>query len=142
MKIVSSLCLILLCLGAIPPADILSSYQWRYRVIIMKADSAQNLYHQQKQLFEQNQAALDERDLVIIRLFDDHGLDAERNPLSKKDYDFLKAKYGAGNKSFRISLIGKDGGLKFAANRIVQPNELFAIIDQMPMRRQEMKRKQ
>jgi len=42
---------------------------------------------------------------------------------------------------FMVILIGKDGGEKFRQDRNVELKEIFNIIDAMPMRRQEMKKK-
>ncbi|MEM8700077.1 MAG: DUF4174 domain-containing protein, partial [Pseudomonadota bacterium] len=41
---------------------------------------------------------------------------------------------------FTVILFGLDGGEKFRADRIVAPSELEALIDLMPMRRQELRR--
>ena len=40
---------------------------------------------------------------------------------------------------FTLTLIGKDGGQKLTRDTVLAPDELFAIIDAMPMRRQEMR---
>lgn len=42
--------------------------------------------------------------------------------------------------SFALVLIGKDGGEKHRSDKVMSTEELFAIIDAMPMRRSEMKR--
>lgn len=41
--------------------------------------------------------------------------------------------------AFTLILVGKDGGEKFRSNRVTTADELFAIIDAMPMRRLEMR---
>jgi hypothetical protein len=38
-------------------------------------------------------------------------------------------------------LVGKDGGVKFRQDRILELKEIFRVIDAMPMRQQEMKKK-
>ena len=38
-------------------------------------------------------------------------------------------------------LVGKDGGVKFRQDRIVELKEIFRVIDAIPMRQQEMKKK-
>lgn len=40
---------------------------------------------------------------------------------------------------FKVRLIGKDGGEKLTSSAPVTMTELFALIDTMPMRREEMK---
>ena len=42
------------------------------------------------------------------------------------------------DQSFRILLIGKDGGIKYESNRSVSLIQLFKLIDSMPMRKNEM----
>ena len=54
---------------------------------------------------------------------------------NKKYLDYIKA----GSK-FNVLLIGKDGGVKATWNRLINTNELFALIDAMPMRKSEMKK--
>ena len=43
---------------------------------------------------------------------------------------------------FEIVLIGKDGGEKFSSPEPITPDRLFEIIDAMPMRRDEMRRRE
>jgi len=38
---------------------------------------------------------------------------------------------------FAVLLIGKDGGVKLSRNSQVEPSEIIALIDSMPMRRNE-----
>ena len=59
-------------------------------------------------------AGLLERDLVVLTTFDDS--------------------------PFRITLIGKDGGRKLSRSKPVAVQELFGLIDSMPMRQAEMAR--
>jgi hypothetical protein len=40
---------------------------------------------------------------------------------------------------FRVRLVGKDGGVKLDSSTPVAADALFALIDAMPMRRQEVK---
>ena len=42
------------------------------------------------------------------------------------------------DQSFRILLIGKDGGIKYESNRFVSLIQLFELIDSMPVRQDEM----
>ena len=42
------------------------------------------------------------------------------------------------DQSFRILLIGKDGGIKYESNQYVSLIQLFDLIDLMPMRQDEM----
>ena len=42
---------------------------------------------------------------------------------------------------YQFILVGKDGGEKLRADTIIDTKQLFATIDAMPMRREEMKHK-
>ena len=42
---------------------------------------------------------------------------------------------------FTVVLVGKDGGEKYRSHRPLSTAELFALIDAMPMRRAEMRRR-
>jgi len=57
--------------------------------------------------------------------------------LLERDLDIVTRE---GAKVFRVRLIGKDGGEKLLSASPVTMPELFALIDTMPMRREEMKR--
>jgi hypothetical protein len=46
------------------------------------------------------------------------------------------------NTGFLLALYGKDGGLKFTATKPIGLRQLYGIVDSMPMRREEIKRKQ
>lgn len=44
-----------------------------------------------------------------------------------------------GSKAFGLSLVGKDGGEKFRSTNVVPVEDLFALVDAMPMRRREIR---
>ena len=46
------------------------------------------------------------------------------------------------DQSFRILLIGKDGGIKYESKRLASLIQLFELIDSMPMRQDEMQNDQ
>ena len=52
---------------------------------------------------------------------------------------FADRGFGSTAESFAVLLIGKDGGLKNQFDRPVTPEEIFSLIDVMPMRMQEMR---
>jgi hypothetical protein len=48
-------------------------------------------------------------------------------------------KYKAAAKTFTFILIGKDGGVKLRANEPISKEKLYRTVDDMPMRKSEMK---
>jgi hypothetical protein len=57
------------------------------------------------------------------------------------DADRLRERYSVGRRQFRALLVGKDGGVKLSSGRAISANRLFGLIDSMPMRRKEMRRR-
>ncbi len=84
------------------------------RVLAIAAPSlADETYRTQAALLLPVLAGLHERDFVVQTRFD--------------------------VKTFSVVLIGKDGGEKLRRTTPLSPEELFAIVDAMPMRRDEMR---
>lgn len=92
----------------------LSIYQWKNRVVLIAAPNVQdNRYRAQAASFMSAYPELLERDLIVLTRFGEEG--------------------------FKVTLIGKDGGVKLTRGEVLSSSELFAVIDAMPMRRAEMR---
>ena len=61
-------------------------------------------------------------------------------PLTNSEAEQLRAETGIPAMGFALRLVGKDGGVKLARSKPVPMEEIYALIDTMPMRRSEMKR--
>jgi hypothetical protein len=113
---------------AFDPAD----YLWENRLL-------SEAVGKQEHRFAEEKSALEERHLKIFRWFSDAesgvGGDAEEG-------ERLRGKYNIGASEEVLLLIGKDGGEKFRGQLPVQLGNIFALIDTMPMRRQEMRKQQ
>ena len=92
----------------------LSAHRWKDRVLVVEAPSSEDAtYREQVALWQAAEAGLRERDLVT------------------------KTTFGA--ETFRVRLVGKDGGVKADSREVISIENLFALIDGMPMRRAEMR---
>lgn len=130
---------ILLTLKTNPMGNPVSAHIWKQRVLIVTASSPSNIgYKRQNQLLERGKKGMKERDLVIYRLYSDHWVGPQKNPLSHKEAASIYSTYNIGETTFSVVLIGKDGGVKMRSEDIVSTRELFQLIDSMPMRMQEM----
>lgn len=110
---------------AIVPQEIqhieaLRPLRWKHRVLLLVGP--ENSPESQRQLaaLKEVQAGLKERDILILRT---------RSPALQAALQ---------SKAFEVLLIGKDGGIKWRQQSPLSSQQLFAIIDAMPMRRQEM----
>ena len=72
-------------------------------------------------------AGLSSRQIKIVRV-----------ATNTKDFEKYSS-YKINPTLFTLVLIGKDGGRKFSSNTTITSAKLYGLIDQMPMRKQEMK---
>ncbi|WP_378176020.1 DUF4174 domain-containing protein [Aquimarina sp. SS2-1] len=119
----------------------IDKHQWKDRLLLVIADSDQNAkLIQQLQEFEKNKEQLKERKLIIYQITPTsyrEGLG--KNEITKSNN--LYKKYNSSKKNFKIILIGLDGGIKMESFDFVSSNKVYDKIDQMPMRKQELKTK-
>lgn len=102
----------------------LSHYKWKNRVIVAYPEGEAEWKELQDSL-KREQHGIAERDLIII----------DWSMLSDADKELLKAK---GLKKGVYLLLGKDGGVKAKQKGKLDFAKWFALIDSMPMRKQEM----
>ncbi|MDP4025531.1 DUF4174 domain-containing protein [Methylobacterium sp. NEAU 140] len=119
----------LLATGAAAGSDPLAAHRWRTRVLVLSAPGAGDAgLRAQRAALASVRGGLGERDLVVIEAV---GPGAEAAA--------LRARLGLPADAFRAVLVGKDGGAKLTADAPIPPQRLFATIDAMPMRRDEMR---
>lgn len=103
------------------------------RILLVAAATAEQAdFRRQKAQLAAQQAGLTERDFVVLEVL--------YNQLPAADQRFLGRQLGLRPPAFAVVLLGKDGGVKLRSARPLAPAALFGIVDQMPMRRQEMRR--
>jgi hypothetical protein len=113
--------------------QILKENRWKKRVLLVAAPTTEQAgFRAQKALLAPQSAQLAERDFLV--------LDVVYDDLSEADLQFLAKQLGISGSQFAAVLIGKDGGVKIKSARPIAPASLFHTVDQMPMRRQEMRR--
>ena len=113
----------------------LEDYRWQNRLLfILNPDSEQVLQHQQLKVLQDYKSEMIERDLIIFIVTDSDVLDSNGNVVDLKKENIPFADYNG------LVLVGKDGGVKLRKPFVVSPQEVFNLIDSMPMRRVEMKK--
>ena len=111
--------------------DPLARYRWKARVLVAFApDPADPKLARQREIYRSMKAAADERDLTLVEAVG-----------TGPDANGLRRLFDPGT-GFHAVLIGKDGGSKLSSSEPVGPDQLFPLIDSMPMRQQEMKQQQ
>jgi hypothetical protein len=110
--------------------DPLARHRWASRVLVLSApDAADRNLKGQREALASARAETRARDLVVVEAV---GFDARARALRRR----LDLPADA----FRAVLVGKDGGAKLTASEPIPPQRLFATIDAMPMRQDEMRK--
>nr|WP_050901645.1 DUF4174 domain-containing protein [Microbulbifer agarilyticus] len=114
-------------------ADQLAQYQWQQRVLIIRANENVGAI---RMMLDQNQQAINERDLVWF-LLSPSGVQSNREAdvtpaLQQQIQNLLEESPGAA-----AILIGKDGTIKGRYSEL-DLDVAFGLIDTMPIRKREM----
>lgn len=114
---------------------------WRNRLVLIFAPSSkEGSYLEQKSKFEGKAGELEDRDIIIIELLKSGISMTAEIPLNNEQQSFLRKKFEVID-DFVFILMGKDGTVKLRAKEPVSSDDLFSLIDSMPMRKEEMRRK-
>jgi hypothetical protein len=113
----------------------IDSYAWHNRLLIVFADKASSPeLAKQRALIADAKAGYAERDLVPIQVIGDHVDGASDSA------DAMRRRYKVAPDTFRVLLIGKDGGVKMDSREPLEAQRIFGTVDAMPMRREESQR--
>jgi hypothetical protein len=119
----------------------LAGYRWKNRLLLVFAPDADSaLCRRQQEMLLVVEHGLNERDIVVIFVIED-ALSTKRKPTPNVSAVDLRDAYDVLPHEFRVVLIGKDGGVKLRQEEPISMADLFALIDSMPMRKQEMGRR-
>lgn len=119
----------------------LSDYKWENRIILLFSDDENPEYRQQVDKLLDDKPGLFDRDLLIFHIDKKSSI---KELLHSNEFDpdsNLRSQFNVPESDFYVLLIGKDGGVKYRDHSPVASEKLYAIIDAMPMRQAEMRRK-
>lgn len=131
---------------------VFDSLQWKARVLVLTGQRNDALLVEQVDILKQNLQGLRERSIAVIR-FDGDAI-YEMEDLSSFDYrgrynmraslqGYYEDEMQSDNNEFSVVLFGKDGDFKkvWKDRKVSVPIEdVFSIIDAMPMRQREIQR--
>jgi len=96
------------------------------KVLLFGKDANPTLFLQQKHLLDSATEGIKERDIKVEII---------------EITDAAVKKYQVDASKFTFILVGKDGGEKYRCNKLLSIQQLFGLVDAMPMRNAEMRRK-
>lgn len=118
----------------------LESFQWENRVLVLFAShSDDELYQTQMDKFSSLEDEFRDRDLILISVFNEECSTLNGEVISDYSSQKIRERLSPPESGYNIFLIGKDGGVKLKKDKVLEPAELFRVIDRMPMRQREMR---
>ena len=117
----------------------LKDYRWTYRILLYEESPEAEKIDWSK-LLETYRGELELRHLRFICLGPQGGERPLHLGLSAGEKNRLRRQKMPEEKRSVYILIGKDGGIKYRQEGELVLEEIFAAIDRMPMRRQEMRK--
>ena len=120
----------------------LTQYKWKNRLLFVFAphSSHPSLTDLRNDLSIQKEEILD-RDLIVFQIYETGSSFRDMSEIDHEIADKLRRNFRIDPGLLTVILIGKDGGVKLRQNEQINLNKIFLLIDGMPMRREEMRRK-
>lgn len=123
------------------PMD-LTQFQWKNRLLLIFApDENDSLFKKLQSEIIAQEAEVEDRDLIVFELFGLGSSQMNRALLDQSKVDSIRRHFSVPQRSFRVILIGKDGGIKLKRNDQIDLETIFELIDSMPMRKDEIRQK-
>jgi len=123
-------------------------YQWKNRlIVIVSLGEDKTQLNEQLAILEKDNEGLKDRKLLVYQFSDSENKSEFKKGLHKKSNWqkgqlplYIKNRMTK-NTPFQVFLLGLDGGIKLQKNQPVSLPNFFNLIDQMPMRQSELRRK-
>lgn len=117
----------------------LANYRWQNRLLVIFAaeTDAVQLSEQQK-CIAAAEAGFHDRDMLTFVVLPEKVQGPKQHPAEIAQQ--LRQQYQIAEGEFAVLLIGKDGTEKLRKAEVVEMQEIFGLIDSMPMRKAELRK--
>ena len=123
------------------PMD-LTQFQWKNRLLLIFApDDNDSLFKKLQSEIIAQEAEVEDRDMIVFELLELGSSRMNRALLDQSKVDSIRRHFSVPQRSFRVILIGKDGGIKLKRDDQIDLETIFELIDSMPMRKDEIRQK-
>jgi hypothetical protein len=120
----------------------LTEYKWKTRLVLIFTPSIDDVdYQTQLVEFDRHLPGVIERDIVFAHILENGSSTIGCDELADDSAEELRRRYDVKPGKFYLVLVGKDNTWKLWTDFPISADELFAVIDDMPMRRAELMRK-
>jgi hypothetical protein len=110
-------------------ASPLDQFLRKQRVLVVVAPAGDPAAETQRRIYEASAKGMSERSIVLTEAVDD----TERSRQ-------IRSRLSAEGSRFQVFLIGKDGHTAASSTKPLSAEDVFARVDAMPMRQDEMRR--
>lgn len=129
------------CAG-LAQSDPLSQYRWKNRPLLIFAENAADHNVQAaRNALQALECEIEDRDMVIGWIFEEGESRLGATGISSRAGDNIRARLRVRRGEFTAVLVGKDGGVKARYAKAPDLQDVFSLIDGMPMRRSEMRQR-
>jgi len=140
------ICLIILCgiMFIKVNGQNVDKYKWKNRILIVKTSNENDSkYKEQLKEFNKSISELEERKLILFQIVGDKYKTTDYEMLElNNSWEDLKIRNNYiidDTDDFEVVLIGLDGGVKLKKREVLKKEELYNLIDRMPMRLEELR---
>ena len=120
----------------------LSVFKWKNRLLFLFAPNRNHpLFDALHKSLAARQSEAAERDLVVFEIFESAASSMNDEAIDSETARLLREKFGIRRAEFAVILIGKDGGIKLDRKEHTKLDDIFSLIDAMPMRQEEMRQR-
>jgi hypothetical protein len=117
-------------------------YQWQNRLLLIFAPSGDYpAYRFLADELRRQQDGVYDRDVLVFSLLEKGQSRLGDDRLDQATGEALRRRFSIKQGTFAVILIGKDGGEKLSREEGTTLREIFRLIDTMPIRQREMRRK-
>ena len=117
----------------------MSEYVWQNRPLLLFAPSiADSRLQQTRDKLQLRRCELEDRNMIIGVILKQGESRLDDQPISASYASTLRKRYAIDRDQFAVILIGKDGSEKYRHYDVPELDGIFALIDGMPMRQDEM----
>lgn len=120
----------------------LNQFKWKDRLLFLfSPDRTHPLFEFLQKSISDRKPDVEDRDLVVFEILELGLSSMNEKPIDVQTAQSIRERYDVSPNQFTIVLVGKDGGVKLRRHQYTRLEDIFALIDSMPMRRQEIRQK-
>lgn len=124
-------------------AQDLNTFRWKNRVLLLfTPDDEHPVFQRQVGMLRKQTEEMQDRQLITLFIAPDGHLENTHQFANAELSDYYYSHFGVDDRLFTLILVGLDGTEKYRSiGRAIAPGILYDIIDEMPMRRSQLRRR-